>query len=82
MMVTVASGSHNLVRSSKRISHDLFDLRENVLSEIDFQLWMLIVQVGLIVAKTKFVSRFEATILIRSLLNCIICQMNQLVGKL
>ena len=80
--MAVASWSYNFVRGSKGISHDLFDLRENVLSEIDFQLGMLIVQVGLIVAKREFVSRFKAPILVRSLLYCIVGQVNQFVGEL
>ena len=47
--------------------------------EVDMKVWMHLVQVGLVLSEGKLVSTFESTILLRILLDSIICEVNKFI---
>ena len=64
MVLHSSSWCNNLVGCSECICHDLFDLAEDVASEVYFQFGVVFVQVGLVFTEGELVAGFVPAVLV------------------
>ena len=54
------------------VSRDIFDFRNNILNEVTFEFWELLIKIPLEFVVSKFISCFVATIVWGVFLDCVI----------
>jgi hypothetical protein len=69
-------GRNYLVRGSEGVCHDLLDLSEDVLSEVDAPVGVVPVQVRLVLSKGQLVAWFKPAVFLWLLLHGVVCQMD------
>lgn len=82
MVLEVSGGCYYFVGGAKRICHDLLDLAEDVAAEVYFEVWVELGEVGLVLTERKLVACLELAVLLPLFLDCVIRQMDQLIGEL
>jgi len=61
------------------VRHNLLDLAEYMRPEINIEMRRCLIEMMLIFLKGHLVAKFKASIIIRPLLYCIVCQMDELI---